>query len=489
VSLFSAITSALQSKWKLLGIIAVLQVGSHLPYMHLPPVGHHVWRQCNTLAVARNYAEEDMRIWLPRIDKRYHFPGTTGPSFTAYEYSLALIYRTIGFSHQAHRWFSLVLSLAGLAGFYFLVLSFKPHILLAGICTALLAAIPEFYYHSINAVPDLMALGLMLWGWLFARSWIRKRTWLSFTGASIFLALAGMVKLQFLVVGVPIAVECLNAGVFQSRRRSITASGMAAFVLVAAFLWYRHANFLTFQFWLNEFVHDVRLPDSMGSFFKILGVNLFRDLPGSWAGWALLPGLGYGMVCCFRQKAIRPFFIGTLAAAFMVYLFLQTQFWHHGYYTLFVAPFIALAAGYGYLRLLGEPRKEWLPVVVLLAFGWSWIRMQGNWQTSGWRVPAELVNSRYQSKILSTTDTAMRYIVGPDQSGCVYFYYLHAKGFPWYSEADKQADMAQWVRWGADGIITDRPELLSRNYSDSLSWEEVKQIGSFHWYRVRLKKP
>jgi hypothetical protein len=68
------------------------------------------------LAVARNYAQEDMNILYPRIDKRYHTNGITGPQFTSYDYTLAVGYKIFGFSQNLHRYFSLLIGFFAIFG-------------------------------------------------------------------------------------------------------------------------------------------------------------------------------------------------------------------------------------------------------------------------------------------------------------------------------------------------------------------------------------
>ena len=106
--------------WHLLLVLMLIQVFAHVAYLKLPAVGNHVWRQCNTLAVARNYYQEDMNILYPRIDKRYHTNGITGPQFTSYDYTLALVYKAFGFSQNAHRYLSLIIGIFAIWGMFFL---------------------------------------------------------------------------------------------------------------------------------------------------------------------------------------------------------------------------------------------------------------------------------------------------------------------------------------------------------------------------------
>lgn len=59
------------------------------PFFSLPPASVHVWRQCNTMAVARNFYEESMNILQPRVDRRNATNGVTGMQFPSYEWLVA----------------------------------------------------------------------------------------------------------------------------------------------------------------------------------------------------------------------------------------------------------------------------------------------------------------------------------------------------------------------------------------------------------------
>lgn len=452
-------------------------------------MGTHVWRQCNSLALARNYHEEDMRIWLPRIDKRYNFPGTTGPSFTAYEYTLAVAYKIFGFSHTLHRKWSLIISLWVIAGLFFVVRSYNANKALAFFISLSLTGIPEFYYHSINALPDILALGCMLWGWLAARNWLTKGNGVRWIWATVLLGLAGMIKLQFLIAGVILAAEVYNKYRLKQKIQILGVVLMATVVVSMAIAWYNYARYLTFQYWLNEFVHQIRLPESITEFMKIGFKNLISDLPETWVGYGLLPGFVFGSYLILRNREWRLAVVCTISGVFVIYFLLQKQFLHHGYYSLFFTPFVAIAAGFGYYKMVQFRQYAMAVVLLLLAPLWSWARMEQNWTVKKGRVPQTLLDTKLQNAILELSDTSKRYIVGPDSTGCVYFYYLHAKGFPLYYLNEKQSEMVKWMRWGADGFITDQPAGVLARFSDSIEFKETGRVGEFIWFDVRLKQP
>ncbi|MFM7765904.1 MAG: hypothetical protein ACKO6I_09630, partial [Sphingomonadales bacterium] len=80
-----------------------------------------------------------------------------------------------------------------------------------------------------------------------------------------------------------------------------------------------------------------------------------------------------------------------------------------------------------------------------------------------------------------------RWIVGPDVSGCVYFYYTGAKGFPWDTAIETPIMLSQYHDRGAVGYVTDCPELLigsNLTYAPSYKLKLEKKVGNIGWYRI-----
>jgi hypothetical protein len=84
-------------------VLLLVQTGLHVKYLDLPPAGFHQWRQTLTLSVARNFDEEEMNIFQPRVDSRGEHSGITGMEFPILNYSLAIAYRILGNSFFVQR--------------------------------------------------------------------------------------------------------------------------------------------------------------------------------------------------------------------------------------------------------------------------------------------------------------------------------------------------------------------------------------------------
>jgi hypothetical protein len=155
-------------------------------------------------------------------------------------------------------------------------------------------------------------------------------------------------------------------------------------------------------------------------------------------------------------------------------------------------PFIALSAAY-FVQVL-QRRSEASPekffgmskghIFIVLAPIWSLLRMSHNFNLDKPGMPLAFTQSESRERMQQLSKSQDLWIVGPDQSGCVYFYYLGAKGFPWYNLQDKSTEFSRFKSMGAKGIITDS-ESEAREYcrKENLKIEQVHRHENWVWLR------
>ena len=467
-------------QWQLLLVLAVVQIGSHLPYLKLPAVGNHVWRQCNTLAVARNYFQEDMNILYPRIDKRYHSNGITGPQFTSYDYTLAVVYKIFGFSQNVHRYLSLFIGIMAIWGMYLLIQAYFKQQFLSFVGAFAMIGIPEFYYHSINAVPDLLALAAMIWGWLYYLRFIQKSNFINVFLTVFCLSIAGMTKIMYLMPGFLFMGDIWVNQRYRSLKFWIIVA-MGTVVLTLSLGWYYWAKILTSMNGIYEFVHEVRFIPGWMPKITAFFANLLSDVPETWVGYGFLGMFVVGIVTLFKAKILDIRVLLLFFGILSFYAAMQYQLRVHGYYTLLFQPFILLLGIWGWNKMKESQLKQILMVLVLLSPIWAWARMNRNWQPNNWRVSHALID--HQDKVKELTSKRKFWIVGVDQSGCVDFYYLNAKGFPWYNLKEKSDLFDKFRREGAEGLITN-DTFHAQAYFKELNWSPkcIGNVGEYHWY-------
>ncbi len=75
-------------------------------------------------------------------------------------------------------------------------------------------------------------------------------------------------------------------------------------------------------------------------------------------------------------------------------------------------------------------------------------------------------------------------IVGPDDSKCIYFYFLKKKGFG-YSENLSKDELADYVKRGAKYIYTTQNELITNPEISPFLDKKIGQEGNFLVYALK----
>ncbi|MFD2785814.1 ArnT family glycosyltransferase [Hymenobacter rubripertinctus] len=478
-----------------------LNLALHLPFFQQPPNSAHVWRQSNTMAVARNFAEEDMNILRPRVDRRRDTDGVTGMQFPSYEWVVALNYRVFGVHEAIPRVVNWLIFAAGLVGFYGLVRQLSGLRWLAAVGAWGLAWSPELFYHSINALPDVLALSASLWGlWFFLR-WYGARGRSTDFGISLLaVALAGATKLQYLVVGAPMAVVVVQ-DLVRGRLSSRRLGWLALFGLVAVGLpvtWYAYALHLIDTSGLTDFGLEVRSATSLATALAILKDNLVSDTPELLLGFAtfglLLLGLG---AVVGERKWQHPWFgplLGWALALLAYHLLELRQMDAHQYYMLPHVPVLLLVAVVG-AGWLSRQRARWAaPLLVLLLVAQpvlAWVRIvPARWLHGPRELAPELYYEASRAQLRAAAPDSALCLVGPDNSGCIYFYFLHKKGFGFSGRDDLfardstgQTYLTTCLRGGVHYLYTDDSVLVTDPRLGAYRPQLMEQVGRFRVLR------
>jgi hypothetical protein len=119
------------------------------------------------MATSRNFYEEDMNIFKPRVDRRLDTDGVTGMHFPLYENFVAMLWKITGFNETVPRVLTLIIFSFCIWVFYELcfILFRSPFMAAVGAWT--LCWSPELFYHCINALPDILAFTSAIAGFYF----------------------------------------------------------------------------------------------------------------------------------------------------------------------------------------------------------------------------------------------------------------------------------------------------------------------------------
>ena len=473
----------------------------HMFYINLPPCSIHVWRQCNTMSVARNFAEEDMNILHPRVDRRFESDGITGTAFPLYEWLLANFMRFIGNPNYLSRIFSLFISVIGIIFCYRFIGIISDNKSVAAFTASSICWAPEFFYHSMNALPDILALTLAFASLYYFEKGIKSNSISAFFISMLFLTLSGLVKIQYLMIGAYFATIFLmhliknSESILKKNKITIAVTGCLSIAITLG--WYKYALLLIERSNLRDFGIEIRNADSIEAGLMILKKNLISDWPELVFGYANTLVIVIGIIAAFKKRNSKYFlpFLG-LVIAYCAYHFLDLrQMQVHHYYMLpsYLFAVGLMAAGFQYLI---TKKKSAIILLVLIAQPiLAGIRIiPARWGKQDLGIPQEFANQEQLNRLQKSIPEGELVIAGPDESGCIYLYFLHAKGFGFEHSGQLSEDINQestlqnYIDRGASYLITSDDATINDEAVKKCIDKEVAVENNFHVFKLIPKK-
>ena len=311
------------------------------------PLNHASWREADEGSIARNYAEESMNLFYPRIDWRGNTEGFAEMEFPLYPYLTALTYKIFGVHDYFGRVWAFVFSMLTLLFFYLLARDF-----LSG--SSLVFAFAFFTFNplivefSTSVQPEGLMILFYTAGVYFFLKWRRTDKNTDFRLAAAAVSLTILAKATAAHIGLLIAVVLLQKyGFGIIRHGKIWLFGVIA--VLPSLLWYAHAKNLweTYGNSLgvsNEY-HWIGADFFTNSYF-IRGI-LFSELSVVWVYAGLIVGI-FAVWKNFHAPVIKISLL-WLASIFVMYLIAArttADDWAN-YYHIFSIPPAALIFGFG----------------------------------------------------------------------------------------------------------------------------------------------
>lgn len=478
----------------LLGIL-LLNILTHLPFIHLPPCSIHVWRQCNTLAVARNFYEESNNIFQPRVDRRYDSDGVTGMQFPAYEWGLAQIYRITGEQYFIQRSYSLIISCVTLLFVFLFFFRYRGDPLLGLSAAWFLCWSPEWFYQGFNALPDILAFCTGVAALAFYAGWAVRKTTPQFAASVFMLTIAGLIKIQYGIFGI---LMCSLIGYqyykkLMSRKHLIhwILSGVGSLFVVTG--WYTYANHLILTSGLYDYVLQLRPVTDLQEASMIIKKNLISDFPEllfSFAGTLLVV---IGLFSYFRPDN-RKKWIAIPAFLFFIvwYVLMLEQMKVHQYYLLPVLLLALFPVLNGVKWMVDTNKKSILWIILAAMPVVAMIRiLPARWMKDDLGIRPEFSNTQQREELVNAVPANDKVITVPDESGCIWLYFLHKKGFSYqdqslFTEKNNAGEtiFEEYVRRGAKWIYVPTGFWQEHQLTPPSRLQQTQQTGEISLYKI-----
>ena len=421
-----------------LWLLLALQILAHIPFLHLPPVGQHGWRQVMGHSFAENFAREDMHPLYPRSRVRVAADdtGVIYPELPLVSWLIGATWKLKGSMEHTSARLVCLLFTGGLIFFTWHLARRLGY----GTGVALLSAwfvawSPYFVFYSVTPVPDLPAMTVFAAGLvLYLRAHQTGRFGGSFILGALLIGIAAACKPTWLFFGI------LLAGIPLHYYRRRPEHGLPWFpTLVAGVIILGLAG--------GSILHSNRLYDEADRFNRAMmtpgTVGLVASFEEFWRNFsrgattwflemfvnmAAIPFFLAGVVAAWRRVGPARWFWSLWCLSFLVFacLFLS-RFGDHDYYLtpVLLPAATASALGCRWLWLRGGWQRHLALVLLILVPVGGVIRVEGRW-TRDVQVPAVLLQE--PESLTQLLPPGERILVLGDPTPNVFLYYLNRYG-------------------------------------------------------------
>lgn len=476
----------------ILVVLAAISLAMHFPHLSKDLISMHAWRQTQTQSNIVNFYEEDMNPLNPRRNARGDGEGIYRMEFPLMQWIVASSYFVFGNHVLVTRIFMFLFGLATTLGMFVLLKILFRNPLPALIGAWGLTFSPTFFYHTINPMPDNMALCCAVWGLAFFFRSLNKNTILSWLLSGFLFSLSALIKLPFILYfSLPVFF------IFRTRHqsRNVLLTGMfSTFIgMLLPVIWYLNVipqwgangivkgiigNQLTWQQTLDNWQH-----------------NLISNLPELLLNYGSLPFFLAGIYFLIRNKAFRRSefrYLAVLGIFLVLYYFFESNMIgkSHDYYLFPFFPALFILVGYGGWKILDLKPSVTRPVVmvILLILPFTcYLRLAHRWNPEKPGFNKSLMV--YKKDLREAIPSDALVVAGNDPSRYIFFYYIDKKGWGFENDWLTADSLSSMIQRGAQFLYSDsratdeRADILP--YLDKL----ILERGKIRIYKLKSPYP
>lgn len=349
-------------------LLAAFLVLLRLPYIGSTPFEYESWRQSDTEAIARNFAEHRFHILYPQLNYNGPLPNYAQLELQVTTFLIAVLYKLFGEHYALARMVPISFFLGSCLFLYNIAKkAFSRQT--AWIAMLLYGLLPINLLYSRAIMPEAAALFFYTGAYFFYQQWtLRKRPVHLFLSA-LWLGLAIAEKIPAALIGVPIfALAFAQYRFALFARKAFWAYAMLALLPVTIYyIWLGHIAESPF---VNGLAGKHIVPNMLTAVLQPEALRFFaKELPTAFSIPALAAGLAGLLLLKLRKHlgfAVWLFAVlAELAAIVAVIRF--------PYYLIFLGPILSLLAAYAFSRIPSAlPRAAIVAVSLLLLSIHSW---------------------------------------------------------------------------------------------------------------------
>lgn len=430
-----------------------------------------------------------MNILNPRRNERGNTDGIHRMEFPLMQWITACLYKIFGKHVIITRIFMFITGIFSILGIYKLLSSLFHNRILSIIGAWAFSFSPSFYFHSINPMPDNLALCCSIWGLALFFTWYNDKRQIILLLSGILLSVGTLCKLPFImyyaVPGFYFLSKILNGGINKKIvQQSIIIFGLIVFPI----FWYIS---VIPQWNDNVIIKGIfNNKESMTIILDYMRHILLSTLPESLINYGALIFFFAGFYFLYKGKRYKDerftLILALSIIALIYYLFEVNAIAKvHDYYLFPFYPLIFILVAYGAYNLYISKKTtlKYLTIILLLGLPVTcFLRMDGRWKPEAPRFNKDFL--AYKNELRNAVPKDALIVTGNDISHFIYFYYTDKKGWGFDNDNLSSSDLNEMINKGAEYLYSDSRSLEDneniRQYLESLILEK----GSVRIYKL-----
>lgn len=472
-------------------ILLLLPIVSLVLHFHVLPldlIGIHVWRQTETQTTINNFFREDMNILNPRNNEFPEAGRLHRMELPIMQWLFALVYKAFGYHIIISRMLSFVIGLCSVWGIYRLIDTVSGRREIATIGAWAFNFSPVFYYYTVNPSPDNMALCGGIWSLAWFCAYAKRGGMRAILFCALFLSLATLCKLPFIIYGAFMATYLLRALIKQELAPGhfTTIVGIFLLCLLPAVAWYAWVM----PGWVIGAVRGIadqsmNHPDLTG----VMVGTVVSVLPELLINYASLLFFITGFYVVYKHKLYSralflPFAVTGLVVIFYFLFEMNIIDLVHDYYMFPFLPFLFILVAYGAAYLLQKRSyTKWLAMLCLVALPLTaFLRIDTRWDVKDPGFTPAYLKHRDELRKLTPRDALC--IVGYDDSHYILLYYIDRKGWAFDKATFNIGFIDHCLYHGADYIFLDEAAYAAVSASPHLG-EKIFDKDGLMVYKLK----
>lgn len=474
-------------------LLIVVSVVCRAPIFSQDLSGVHVWRQSQTQLHIVNFYRHDFNILNPRHNMLNLNEGNTilRYEFPLMQWLIAANHRLLGESIQITRISLFLFSLITLLGVFKLCYVSFQHRWSAFAATWAFAFSPLFYYYAINPLPDNFALLATVWFLTYFFSYLKSNKTKDLLLSALFISVAILSKLPFIVFGAVVAFYVLTHLFKQNFRQALPTIVAFSLALVPPAIWYGTA----IPTWGGNGVLKGVMdnPITWQEIIAILNYHASYTLPKILLNWGSLVFLIVGVVFVFIYRLWRKWLFwawATLAIATLAYFFFEINMINkvHDYYLMPFLPLLYILVAYGIHQIL-KRGKTGVVAVVIISLSMPFFAIQS--VQHYWSIEMSGFNNDffiYREALRKAAPQEALCIMLNDHSNYILSYQIDKKGFIFANDIPSAWVKDMILRFDATYLYSDN-RALDENPETALYFDRlIGQYGTVKVFKLKAKE-